>query len=414
VEERRLLLISADCHAGPAEMADYRPYLDAAHRPAFDDYVAAIRAYEARNAKDQAHGGAPSRPGDEGLWDVAARTRCLDADGVAAEIIYAQGAIPFGDYPAVASSNTEKVRFAATPDQAAAACRAYNRWLAELCAADPDRHIGIARIPLPDVGKCVAEVAWAKAAGLSGGVFLPPVIHEEAPRYNDPVYEPLWAACEDHGMTLNLHGGAGLLYGLGVEANALRLAEVDWFSRRSLWYLIFSGVFERHPRLHLALTEQRAHWVPAMLEELDSIYLWSGSKALRQVLPRTPSQYFADNCFVGASFMSRLECEARREIGVGNIMWGSDYPHQEGTWPWTDTALRWVFGASGAPIEDVRAMVGENAARCYRLDLAAVRRKADQVGPPEASLRLPVSRDELPIFTDRMSSWAFRQSGPWH
>jgi predicted TIM-barrel fold metal-dependent hydrolase len=249
---------------------------------------------------------------------------------------------------------------------------------------------------------------------LNGGIFLPPLVGDDFPPYNDPMYEPIWAACEAHEMTINLHGGANMFYGSGPERGALILAEVDWFSRRGLWFLIFSGVFQRHPRLHVALTEQRAHWVAPMLRDLDSIYLWQGSKELRAFLKKTPSQYFAENCFVGASFMSRLECEARHEIGVGNMMWGSDYPHQEGTWPWTDLALRWTFGAAGAPVEDVRAIIGENAARCYHLDLKALRKKADEIGPRESDLRKPVSVDQLPVFPDRMASWAFRQAGPWH
>lgn len=413
-DDPRLLLISADCHAGPQNMADYRPYMDPAHRLAFDDYLALVRAFDGRNASERAHGGAPSRPGEDGLWNIATRQRELDADGIAAEIIYAQGSIPFGDYPAVSATNTEKVQFNPDAAETAAGARAYNRWLADFCSADLKRHLGIARLPIMDVAACVEEVRWAKEAGLGGGVFLPPLINEDFPKYNDPIYEPLWAACAETGMTLNLHGGANLLYGHGPEANALRLCEVDWFSRRALWYLIFAGVFERHPKLHLALAEQRTHWAGPLLREMDSIYLWNGNRHLHKTLPQKPRDYFRRNCFLGASFMSRLEVEVRDEPGVDKIMWGSDYPHQEGTWPWTNKALQWVFGGSNASNAEIRAMVGENAARCYHVDLDAARKQAERIGPTESFVRRPIDVGELPLFEDQMNSWAFRQVGPWH
>jgi hypothetical protein len=112
--------------------------------------------------------------------------------------------------------------------------------------------------------------------------------------------------------------------------------------------------------------------------------------------------------------MSRLECEARGDIGVDRLMWGSDYPHQEGTWPHTEISLRWTFGRD-VPSDELRAMLGENAARCYNLDLNALRRVADRIGPTESDLRVPV--EMLPTHDPEgpyIPSWAFREFGPWH
>ena len=394
-------------------MADYRPYVEQRYLVAFDDYVARVEAFDAQAADARAYGGAPSRPGEHGLWDLAERTRYLDADGISAEIIFTQGSVPFARYPAVAGTATS-IDLSADVALEAAGCRAYNRWLADFCSSDPDRHIGVARVPIRDVAAAVAEVEWARAAGLRGGILLPALTSEHMTGYNDPVYEPLWAACAALGMTINLHGGAQMSYGAGPERTALILAETDWFSRRALWFLIFSGVFERHPELHMALTEQRTHWVAPMLRDLDSIYEWPGARGAKAVIPRPPSHYFRSNCFVGASFMSRLECEARGEAGADRLMWGSDYPHQEGTWPWTDLALRWTFGCDVSS-SDLRAMLGGNAARCYGLNLAALEPIARRIGPRESDLRLAVAPEQLPMqgATD-VSSWAFRQSGPWH
>ena len=412
MSEQRLTIISADCHAGPRLMSDYRPFIEQRFLADFDDYCARIDRYEAEIGSGLEGGGAPSY-GQTGLWDCAARTHSLDGDGVAAEVIFAQGSVAFHPYPAVGGG--QKLDFTATPEQVAAGCRAYNRWLAELCAHDPKRHLGIARVPLPDVEAAVAEVEWAAANGLRGGVHLPPVTSAEAmPYFNDPIYEPFWAACAANDMVLNMHGGANLSYGPGPENFALTLAEVDWLSHRGLSHLIFSGVFERYPKLHLAMTEQRNHWVHQLLDDFDSVYVHTGKFGANARLPRKPSEYFSTNCFIGASFLSRPECAKRGEIGAATFMWGSDYPHSEGTWPYTNQALRYAFGCD-VPSGELTAMLGGNAARCYHLDLDELAPIAARIGPTEAELRVPIevlpgeSQGDEPV-----RSWAFRRHGAWH
>jgi predicted TIM-barrel fold metal-dependent hydrolase len=412
MDGERLTIVSADCHAGSADMADYRAYMDPPFRADYDAYCAAIDAYEARTPSGLTKGGATST-GEAGLWDIAIRTRCLDEDGVAAEVIFAQGSIPFGPYPAVGGGR--KLDFEASAQQTAAGCRAYNRWLAERCAQDPARHLGIARVPLPDVEAAVEEVELAAKLGLRGGVHLPPITSEHAmPFFNDPIYEPFWAACEANRMVLNMHGGANLHYGNGPENFLLTLAEVDWLSHRGLAHLILSGVFERHPNLHLAMTEQRTHWVHQLLADLDSAHEFARKFGMPGPQPRKPSDYFMSNCFIGASFLSKPECDARGEVGTQCFMWGSDYPHNEGTWPHTDAALRYAFGGD-VPSADLRAMLAGNAARCYYLDLGELRPIAERIGPTEAELRAPIevlpgeAEGEKPV-----RSWAFRRHGAWH
>ena len=412
MSEERLIIISADCHAGPAGMTDYRTYLDPKFRTDFDSYCAEIDVFETQYGSGLTGGGATSA-GEDGLWDAAIRTRCLDGDGIAAEVIFAQGSVPFGIYPAVGGHHAA-IGAGATPEQIAAGCRAYNRWLADLCAHDPRRHLGIARVPLPDIDAAIAEVEFAAKLGLRGGVHLPPLLSKETmPFFNDPIYEPFWAACAANKMALNMHGGANLSYGSGPDALALVFAEVDWLSHRGLSHLIFSGVFERHKQLHLALTEQRTHWVHPLLAEFDSIQAHA-KRIGRDTLLKKPSDYFRRNCFVGASFLSQPECAARGEIGAHCYMWGADYPHLEGTWPYTDQALRYAFGR-GVPSGEIRAMLAGNAARCYYLDLDALKPIADRIGPTEAALRVPI--DVLPGEAPGeppVRSWAFRRHGAWH
>ena len=415
VIDQRVVIVSADCHAGPERVADYEPYTPARHKEAFRDYVAAIDAFEAARQTAAApgraelgregRGGALTRGDGRGLWDMAVRAKHLDADGVVAEVIFPQGSVPFAPYPAIPVLGT--MDWTSTPEQRDAGPQIYNRWLAELCSADPEIHYGIAVLPIADLDAAAAEVGRARASGLNGGISLPPV--REDRRYNDPAYDRLWAACQDHDMVLNLHGGSGMTYQGGPEVTALIFSETDFFTRRALWYLIFSGVFERFPRLRLAMTEQRAHWVPSLLEELDSIYRSARCAPLRAHLPKLPSEYFATNCYVGASFMSKPECDLRHRIGVDRLMWGSDYPHAEGVWPWVPQSLRCTFDDVDEP--DLRRMLGGNAVACYGFDAQRLHERAAAIGPTVAE----VASSPLPELPDDPGvefSWGFRTS-PW-
>ena len=404
---QRVVIVSADCHAGPQQVSDYEWYTPEIHKDALRDYVSCIDAFEAERTVASGaggRGGAVSRD-DLGLWDMPTRRQRMEADGIVAEVIFPQGAVPFAPYPAVGP--TRRIEWIATPEQYDAGPEIYNRWLADFCSTEPEVHYGVAVIPASDVDAAVGEVARARESGLRGGISLPPVREDRT--YNDRSYDRLWAACQDYDMVLNIHGGAGITYSGGVEVLAINLSETDFFTRRTLWFLIFSGVFERFPRIHMAITEQRAHWVPTVLAELDSIYRSARCADLRKELPRLPSEYFATNCFVGASFMSKPECELRHQIGVDRLMWGSDYPHAEGVWPWVHEGLRWTFDGVEEP--EVRRLLGGNAIDCYGFDTERLGQRARLVGPAVKDITqnpLATPPDEPGVEL----SWAFRSS-PW-
>ncbi len=92
-----------------------------------------------------------------------------------------------------------------------------------------------------------------------------------------------------------------------------------------------------------------------------------------------PSEYFDRNCFIGASNTRRRELARRYEIGVGNIMWGNDFPHPEGTWPHTREFLRNAF--CDIPTDETAEMLGTNAAAVYNFDPAQLAGLADRIGP---------------------------------
>src|SRR5690606_22310350 len=132
--------------------------------------------------------------------------------------------------------------------------------------------------------------------------------------------------------------------------------------------LIFAGVFERHPELKLVLTEQPGEWWPYLCNELDSVHVANTrfGGPLRKQVPKAPSEYLHRNVYIGGSFLSRSEAEgAVRDGYADRVLWGSDYPHMEGTWQLGETSftrlsLRFTF--AGLPEHVVRAMLGGTAA----------------------------------------------------
>lgn len=383
----RYLVISSDCHAGlPPEQ--YREYVDPQHREAFDAALpiqnAAMRAAAERFliADINAEWRAGHESGLEGAWDHAERIKVLDADGCAGEIIYQDGITelntpPFGAGLGMA---TEGV----TPELQWAGARAHNRWLSEFCSITPERHAGLAIIPmLWDVDTALKEIRWAHSNGLKG--ILIPTQWGKLDSYAHPKYDAIWRVCEELAMVLNIHSGAAPMedYGTGKGMIGAYISEVAFFAARPITLLIWNGVFERFPGLRLMVSEATAIWVPEYLQLLDFRYEVTPYSAKLgdyvSHLKRKPSEYFRDCVYIGASCMPRHEAELRHEIGVENLLWGSDYPHPEGTWPETRKQLVDTF--HDIPEDEIALMLGGNAAKLFGFDVDKLNKIAGEIGP---------------------------------
>ena len=203
---------------------------------------------------------------------------------------------------------------------------------------------------------------------------------------------------------VNVHAGSGLPdYGDLEIARAVMLVELPWFSHRPLWHLIFGGVFDRFPNLKVALTEQGVAWLPRGLETLDWFYgrMAGGSAAeamffgaAAQGMSMKPSEYFARNVWVGASFLRSSESALRPGFGADRIMWGDDYPHSEGTWPFSREALRVAFAGEDPNV--VQRCVGTNAAALYGFDLDALAPLAARFGPLAEEIAVPIAAGDYP------------------
>ena len=400
----RYLVISSDCHAGLKPEA-YRDYLDPQYREAFDQALPIQIAATTEASKNFLVEDINQdwRAGNEGLlhgaWDHDARIEVLNGDGIAGEIIFPDGITEMNTPPFGAGLGmpTEGV----VPELQWAGARAHNRWLAELVSMAPERHFGVALVPAlwDDMEATLAEVRWARDNGL-GGILLPNTWGKRL-AYHQPFYEPLWALCQDLDMVIHFHSGGAPTEdyfgsmppqpGQQIPAGAVGvyICEVPFYNVRPVTFMLWGGVFTRYPKLKVAITEGTTVWVPeyvALLEQryAEAHYSQKLGDFRSHLKGKSPAEAFRENVFLGASCMPRREAELREGIGIDRIMWGSDYPHPEGSWPFTKDQMHTTF--VGLPEDEVEKMLGGNAADFYGFDKEKLAPLVAEIGPERSWL----------------------------
>jgi predicted TIM-barrel fold metal-dependent hydrolase len=380
-------LITADTHGG-ASIEMYRDYLDPAFLQDFDDWRGAYK-----NPSRKHIGGKKQKN-----WDSALRVSDLESDGVVAEVIFPNTVPPF-------YRKAFHVSPPPGPEQYArwrAGTRAHNRWLADFCAEEPQRRAGIGLIHVNDLDDAIEDVKWIAEHGLRGGVLLPLPAPDDAhlEPLNSRHYDRLWAAIQDHDLVMNQHSGQGSPdYGKDQGGDALWVLEMPFMVQRGFTQLILGGVFERFPGLRFILTESGCAWAKPLLRRMDGVHMgmkmgmmgevdYSQSQALKE----TPSFYAQRNCWYGASFPHPSDIAGRDFVGVDRILWGNDYPHYEGCYPYSRENLRLTF--SDVDPGQVRMFLGENAAKLYGFDLDALAPAAARVGITPEMVAVPL--DEVP------------------
>jgi Amidohydrolase len=107
-----------------------------------------------------------------------------------------------------------------------------------------------------------------------------------------------------------------------------------------------------------------------------------------------PSEYWQRQCFLGASLMTPRTSARRHEFGIHTMMWGADYPHGEGTHPYTWQQYRHVF--SGLPINEIALLLGENAIKAFGFSPEFLQSIANRIGPSPDDVSRPLSHEEFP------------------
>lgn len=377
-------LITADTHAG-ANHATYREYLDPEFREEFDQWRSGYK------------NPAKAHLGHKKLrnWDNEIRNRDQDSQGVVGEVIFPNTVPPFYRESIVTAAPPRPEEYR----HCLAGIRAHNRWLADFCAEFPERRAGVGLILPHDIDEAIKDVQFIADNNLRGGVLLPAIPDDATwlkPLYHRD-YDRLFAAIQDCDLVMNQHSGQGApAYGKSATEKAIWMSEVGWFSKRSYTHLIMSGVFERFPKLRFILTESGCSWAPELLAQLDRIHMGVSAGAIGEIdyageewgLKMKPSEYAKRNCWYGASFPSLQDLNGRHEIGVDKILWGNDYPHYEGTFPYNLESLQLTF--ADIPEKERRMIFAENAANLYGFDLESLAPLAQKFGPTAAQIAQPL------------------------
>ncbi len=294
-----------------------------------------------------------------GHFEPRARLADMDADGIHAQLLYPsvceEGARMFGDDRALQL----------------ACVRAYNAWQLEFCAVAPGRLFDHAVIPATGVADAVAELEWAMGHGYRGVLISTFPSGRVEPSPDDA---PFWARAEEAGVPVALHIGSfhadGPVTQRRFEPEAvLPRASISKSGANTVPLvarMIFSGMFERFPRLRALLVEANIGWIPAMLEQTDDMFLryrWFTGTAT--TLPTMPSRVFHRNFW--ATFMiDTVGIELRHRLNLEHLMWSTDYPHTGTDWPNSRVTIGRVF--RGVPAAEVKRMLHTNCKTLYRLD----------------------------------------------
>ncbi len=301
----------------------------------------------------------------QGGYDPAQHITDMEIDGVSGEVLYpSQGLFYFK----VADSALMSAIF-----------RAYNDWLADFCRTNPDRLKGIAMVNVDDPDEAVDELTRTAKLGFAGAMITeyPP----EEVRYDDARYERFWAAASDLGMPISLHTATrriGTNSGTVQRTlrDATRRATKAFMPATSLCDLVYAGVFERYSNFKVAIVEYELAWVPHMLSTMDYVYRERTEEAAyRFKNDMLPSHFLANQVYF--SFQEdAVGVRLRDCIGVNRMMWGSDYPHSESTFPRSREVLDEIL--EGVPPGEREQIVCDTTAELYGFDVERI------AAPPSA------------------------------
>jgi predicted TIM-barrel fold metal-dependent hydrolase len=288
------------------------------------------------------------RAGDR---DPVERIKDMDLDGVDAEVLYVGGPLASADRALHLDS-----------------VRGYNRWLSDYAAHAPDRLLGVAAIPIDTPERAAEEVKWAsQQPGLASGYL--PLFPSVDGDYGDPKWDPMWRAFLDAGWPIGLHVGgrrpgtpqtsiyeSAPRFMTGLVMSKLTMAE-------AVSELIHGLVLQRFPDLKFVAVEGQIGWISFF--QYYSDHLWEKHRYwTKSELREPPSFYFKRQVF-GTFMEDPVGLRERHHIGIDNIMWASDYPHSETTWPNSKALTDEWFTPFGE--DDKRKILWENCAKLYEL-----------------------------------------------
>ncbi|MEZ5410833.1 MAG: amidohydrolase family protein [Acidimicrobiales bacterium] len=285
-------------------------------------------------------------------WSPDARIESQDRDGVGGEVIFASVGMVLCSHP-----DYEYKRACMT---------AYNRWLAEFCAAQPTRLFGLAQTAVSSVDEAIEDFVAAKEMGMVGMMVTGNPQHED---YDHRDYDALWECAVDLNLPIAFHILTSNDYDAATALKSPRGHQANAFMnlvrgvQDILGLFVFGGVFERHPDLHMVVAEADAGWVPHWMYRSDHAAMRWG-RAMERTISRKPSEYVLSNCH----FTFQDDATAYQNQALVDsecLMWASDFPHTDSTWPLSSEVLA-DHTAHLTPEQRDRA-VHDNTAKVFNL-----------------------------------------------
>ncbi len=301
-----------------------------------------------------------------GSFDTAARLADMDADGIYAQVLY----------PSVTLKGAKV--YSAERELQLACVRAYNEWIAAFAAPARGRLAAQAIIPTTGLDDAVVELDYALKNGHRGAIISSFPSGSLSPSASDAAF---WSRAQEAGFPIGVHIGSFMKT---APAAAGQNAEPSWnaslaFVARAAWAksggqtldvacdLLFSGIFQRFPRLKIVLVEANIGWIPTLLEQSDDMFRryrwWTGA---HEAMSEMPSQIFHRN-FYSTFMVDRSGIELRHRLNVDHLLWSTNYPHSGTDWPNSGVTIESIF--RGVPQDEVKKMLHDDCKALYRLDV---------------------------------------------
>ena len=378
---RTYQIVDADAHVNPpptfwedylpAHLREFAPKLehgDDADYVVFEGKrkkVSLIGAQAGRDFKDYKMEGRLSES-RQGGWMPAARLADMDQDGMDVAALFGGG--PLG------TGNDELFM---------ASFSAYNRWLSDFCSYAPDRFTGVAYVPMRDVNETVGLMREAAKMGFTA-INIPAFPQSEEKitpglagaaqvmaltgdplgprRYDNPEFDAIWAAAVELDLALTIHLGARSPRFMEPEKFLADLPMSKVAMAEPIGIMIYGGVFERFPTLKFCTIESGVGWFAWFANYMDAT--WKKQRYWTKSTLKQPPSFYMDQNIYG-SFIDEVVGIRNRDLPGGkNIMWSSDYPHSETTYPHSDEVIDRIF--KGVPEADKALILGGIARKVFR------------------------------------------------
>jgi len=290
-------------------------------------------------------------------FDAPSYLRAMDQQGINAAVLYPSIGLFTPFMPELSSAD------------AAAACRAYNEWIAGYCNTDASRLAGVGLVPQRDPRAAAIEARHAAKCALVGVMVRPN--HLGDAYFDDPAFTPLYEALEETGLVLAVHEGLGVR-GPTIGSDRFRAFVMRHACSHTLEQmaaaaaLLLGGVCEHHPELRISFLESGTGWLPYWLARLDEHREWLEDTECAD-LSLSPSEYFARQCVISSDPEDALASFAIRSVGADHVVWASDFPHPDAHFPDAVDVFLASTRADGLTDDDLQRVLWDTPARFYRL-----------------------------------------------